>query len=765
MNLSKLLKSSILLICICYTSVANAKSILTLEEKEWIKQHPVITIAIDTKWKPFEFIDINGHYSGLSHDYLKLISKKSGLKFKIIHIHKWTDILKAIQNKKIDMLTALSYSKDRESFIYFTKPYLTYSLALVTNKGDKFFYTLDDFTEKTIGVVDGYLTQKLLKKYYPNIKQKNYPDIQALLKGLDNKEVDAIFDNSVTLAYYIIDGGYTYFSMNAVSDIPKQKVAMGIAKGNKTLLSIINKTLDQITDKQKEEIYNNWVSFSFAKIVDYSLIYKLIIAFIFIIAFFIYKHTKLTKSKKELKTLIDNIPLHIIVTDLKWHILDANRMALDSLDTSLNEIKSKDASIFYQDSSMKNTFQNILEQQNIVERYIITYKYHKSQSQNMMLSIIPIQVYNKQYLIHIAIDLTQRLKLEQDLKKAKEEALKANEIKGRFLANISHEIRTPISSIIGFSSILTKEIKDKKLYKYATSINQAGQRLLSLVNEILDASKIEANKIEINKQDSDIYNILQEIQEVFSLKISQKNLQFDIHIQDNLPHILKLDELKVYQILLNLVGNALKFTHKGFIDIDVSFTQNSNHTINLQIKVSDSGIGIKEDQLKKIFEPFQQQDKQDNKKYAGTGLGLYISKKYAQLMGGDIVVKSVSSKGTTMIFSLNDVEIISTNNNNDIETKNISKEDKSSYTPILKYKFPALQKEDIISLNTIYMKVKSTKSLKDIEELIANMETLSIKYENQALKDITQDIKTAYESFDISQIDDILNMIDKNLLR
>jgi len=734
----------------------------TRKEKEWISKHPVVKIAIDKGWRPFEFIDKNGDYSGLSHDYIQLISQKSGLHFEIIPINKWTDILQAIKEKKIDMLTAISYSKERESFIDFTKPYLTYSLALVTHKSNKFFYTLDDFSHKTIGVVDGYLTQKLLKKHYPNIKQKSYTNVQSLLQGLNKHEVDAIFDNSVTLAYYIIDGGYTYFTMNAIGDMPKQKVSMGIAKGNDILLSIINKTLNKITDKQRKEIYDNWVSFDFAKIVDYTFIYKIILLFILILLFIIYKNTKLNHTKKELKTLINNIPLHIIVTDLQWNILDANLMALDSLDCSLKRLKKQDASIFYKDPTLKQKLQNILEEKNIVERHIITYKYHQNQFQNMMLSIIPIQVYSKHYLVHIAIDLTQRLQLEKNLKYAKEEALKANEIKGRFLANVSHEIRTPINSINGFSSILQKELTDQRLNKYATSINSAGQRLLSLVNEILDASKIEANKIEIHKQDSDLYKILQEIEDLFSLKISQKNILFTINIQDNLPHIIHIDELKVYQILLNLTGNAVKFTQKGFITLDVSYNTNDDNTINLQISITDSGIGIKKDQIDKIFEPFQQQDKQDNKKYEGTGLGLFISKKYAQMMNGDITMTSEEGQGTTFVLYLNKVKIIPQHiKQNDLSLQPHHQKIDNTKRII---KINNISTEDIKKLTEIYHHIKSTKSLDDIKQFIDYLENLSIKYHSQTLNDITQDIKTAYESFDIYAIDELLSIIDNYIV-
>ena len=728
----------------------------TREEKDWIAKHPVVKIAVDKDWRPFEFIDSNGDYRGLSKDYLKLISQKTGLHFEVVHIDKWVDILEAIKHKDVDLLTAISYSKRREYFVDFSVPYLTYSLALVTYKSDKFFYTLDDFEDKKVGVVDGYLTQKLLKSKYPKIQQIVYPNIQALLDGLDKHEVDAIFDNSVTLAYYMIDGGYTYFIMSAVSDIPKQQVSMGIAKDNQVLLSIIDKTLNQITDKQKKEIYNNWVSFEFARIVDYSLLYKFIVGFILIIVAILWYNRRIERTKRQVITLIENIPLHIVLSDASWSIVDANKRAINSLGISKSDIKHKDMSIFYIDRDNEQRLKNLLEINGIVEKEIVKYNFLHGEPKDMLVSIVPLGFSNKQYLIHMALDITERINKEKELILAKDEALRANEAKSRFLANVTHEIRTPINAIIGFSNILMSKIKDKNQQHYAEHIYKAATKLLSMVNEILDTSKIEANKIHIDKKSTNIYEMLVDIDEMFSMNMAKKDLEFKIHIQDNLPNYVVIDELKVYQVLLNLIGNALKFTKHGYIKLNVKYEKLSKSKMDLIFEVEDSGIGIDITQQQKIFDRFEQTEGQDNKQYGGTGLGLYISKKYALLMDGDILLDSQLGEGSVFRLVLFNVDILEDKREKiKLEQIKLLSHNQLDYHIDLNQ----LSKEKLDNVKKAYQKAITSKSLIDIEEFKVSLKSI----DDTHILAFAKDIEYALEKFDIYQLDILLKEFGKAL--
>jgi len=262
--------------------------------------------------------------------------------------------------------------------------------------------------------------------------------------------------------------------------------------------------------------------------------------------------------------------------------------------------------------------------------------------------------------LKILHDITARKQAETALKKAKEQADSANRAKSEFLANMSHEIRTPMNAVIGFSDILASEITDKKQKSHLNSIQVAGKSLLTLINDILDLSKIEAGRLEIQYEPVHPQVIFTELQQIFSQSMAEKNLEFIMEIDDTDPLALFLDETRLRQVLLNLIGNAIKFTDSGYVKLYANKVYAKDNHIDLILAVEDSGIGIPSDQHSLIFESFKQQDGQSNRKYGGTGLGLAITKRLVEMMNGQISVKSNPGKGSRFEIILRKVKIATT---------------------------------------------------------------------------------------------------------
>jgi signal transduction histidine kinase/CheY-like chemotaxis protein len=254
------------------------------------------------------------------------------------------------------------------------------------------------------------------------------------------------------------------------------------------------------------------------------------------------------------------------------------------------------------------------------------------------------------------------LHLQKELEIALEKAKEATKAKSDFLSNMSHEIRTPMNSILGFTEILTQEIQNHTHQNYLKSIKTASKTLLGIINDILDLSKIEAGKLNLSYSAINLNRVIEECEAIFSEKLQQKGLYMKFELDSSLPSYVLIDELRFRQILLNLISNAIKFTHEGGITITsrVDFTEPTHSTFNLILSVKDTGIGIQKEYLSKIFDYFEQvNDETQFSASNGSGLGLAICTKIINLMNGSIGVESEVGKGSTFYITFNELHVSS----------------------------------------------------------------------------------------------------------
>ena len=536
----------------------------TKEEQKWIQEHKTIKYVIDNQWRPIEYIsnDTQEH-KGITSEYINIISKKTGINFKLIATDSWMQSVNLINKKEADMYSCVSITDEREKVVNFTNHYLKFPQVFVTDRDVNYISEIEELYTKTIVLIDGYSITTTIEKEHPEIKIIKVKNIKEAFNLLTKGEAYAYIDSLPVASYYIQKDGYSNLKISGMSHYDfKFRIAMR-NDWSDLGIDIINKALGSITEEQKSEIYNKWLHVKYDKEVDYTLLWQIAGIFVFFILWSLYWNARLSSEVKKRK-----------------------------------------------------------------------------------------------------LAQVELLKINKKLKIATSKAEAASKAKSDFLSNMSHEIRTPMNAILGFAELLDSQIEDKKQKSFIKTIRNAGETLLFLINDILDLSKIESGKLEIVKNRVNIKKLFEESINIFKLQAEQKGLKLELIIDENIPKSLLLDSFRVKEIVINLIGNAIKFTEHGYIKIIVLVDDVYEHKskVDLTIKIKDSGIGIEKSNLEKIFNIFEQSQNQDVRKYGGTGLGLAISKKLAILMEGTLDVESEVGVGSTFMLCLKNIDIASISN-------------------------------------------------------------------------------------------------------
>jgi PAS domain S-box-containing protein len=648
---------------------------LSEEEKAYIQNHPVIPLAAEYDNYPISFYNkYEKKWQGISFDVLSEVEALTGLTFAITNDQnaEWSELLHKLEIGEVSIITDLSHSDERVGLFLWTET------AIITDNDFALISKLDypgiqvnDVLSVKVGLMKDSSYTELFQNWFPDHKNAiEYESSTDAFDALERGKVDMVMANLTQLQMLTNYFERTGYKANVVFDFASEST-FGLHINETVLCSILDKALRIVDTKG---ISGQWMRRTY----DYSakiarsqrpwLISALaLFFFVLVLLFFMFQRNR--REGKQLEILVQKRTNELLIQGATLSAaFDATPdlvfcKDLNSRFTRCNKTFEKHFNIRETDIVGKGDVDGLGLPPELAEQYkeidrkviregrmLVTEEYIPAADGTMPLfetSKVPmVQDGQKVGVMVISHNITERKAME-------EQALSASRAKSSFLANMSHEIRTPMNAIIGMITI-GKSASDIERKNYCfTKIEDASRHLLGIINDVLDMSKIEANKFELSPVEFNFENIIQQIVNVINFRVDEKRQRFTVQISRDIPKTLVADDQRLAQVIINLLGNAVKFTpEQGSISLDARFLGEENGLCIIEISVSDTGIGISVEQQKQLFNSFQQAEVITSRKFGGTGLGLAISKNIVEMMGGKIWVKSEPEKGSVFTFTI-----------------------------------------------------------------------------------------------------------------
>lgn len=519
---------------------------LTPLEKKFIKDHPLITIGIDPMFIPFEYVDEKGLYAGISSDYVKLLNKRLGINLQVVQDLSWSQAFQKARNGEIDVLPCVGVTRERLALFNYSQPYISRFVVIVTRRDGPMILQLSDLSGKKVAVERNTFHEGFVKEK-TNIQPHAYPTMKKALVAVSSAKADAFIGDVAASSYWIKKMHLTNLKIAGPADFAPQTLHFAVQKKYPELISIINKGLESISDEEKTQIRNRWISIEYEPGVDPAVFWRY-----FSIAAF--------------------TGIILLTIFLLWNY------------------------------SLKK-------------------------------------------------EITVRKKAEKQIALYAEELKEANlnletldKLKSMFIASMSHELRTPLNSIIGFTGVILQGMSGEINEQQKDQLNRvytSAKHLLDLISDVIDISKIEAGRIDVFPETFNLSELLDEAILNIQPQLAVKSM--DIITPETADIQVTTDRKRLLQCLINYLSNAVKYSEHGSVTVTVDTFENE-----VEIKVTDTGIGIPDEEQPKLFHAFERINSRLKVKAGGTGLGLYLTRKLAvDLLQGSVSVESQPGKGST----------------------------------------------------------------------------------------------------------------------
>ena len=704
---SRLLALLLALFAFCLSGLVNAaedlvqpnsRFVLSLPEAQFIQSLPPVKVMLDDNFTPLSHYDSKAtSYEGISVDLFRHVAEHLGLKYQLVHdaTLSWSDKVDLFKNAKVDLLMPVSFTLERAKVGLYTTPfYDSYYGAIAKKSRHLKLASSYDLAKYRIGVTKASAILAFIEPFVPAKQIVSFENQSDLYLAVRRGDIDVALQNQFVFQEDRFN--LEFFDLaqfHTLVEFPR-KYSFYLLKSetNEKLVTIIDRYLEGVDNSRsvshhergEDELVLRYTEQNQQKDRLVLAITATLVLLVLLAASYInyrrhaaklatslsqirQQQVELLESEALQRTMLENILAGVIIVDPESHVIESVNSAAASLFDAVPEaIVGHSCHDFFCPNAdrtcpMAGLGEAVGNRETVIQC-------HNGNRRTALKSVTRVQLHGKEKFLECFVDITERkqaeLELEQhrnhleelvgsrtnELAQSRDAAEAANLAKSAFLANMSHEIRTPMNAILGMTNVLQRDSVTPLQSKRLTKIEAAAKHLLSIINSILDLSKIEAGKFVMEEVLVSVEQLVGNVMSIMSESAIAKGIQLNAELA-TMPSGLHGDPTRLQQALLNYVTNAIKFSDAGTVTIRVLAQEESADWVLVRFEVQDSGIGIQPETLPRLFSAFEQADNTTTRQYGGTGLGLAITRRLAELMGGDASVKSMMGIGSTFWFT------------------------------------------------------------------------------------------------------------------
>lgn len=639
-------------------------------QQRWIQAHPVVHVGVYESYPPYSYFGNDGRYYGITGDLLAMIQTQTNLEVVVDRYAKIDSMFDALADGDIDMVADISPTELRREHMAFSRTYFSAPYALVIPANHKSIASLGQMPDMRVAIPKGHALRHYLTENYPGIKLVNALDIPDAFELVAEGKADATLQPLLVARYYISRLYKKKLRVSMTLNKPLAASSFAMRREDRELQSIINSVLIDISPDEYSALFNRWrsrVVLSPPSWRSYRpLIYQAITVAVIVLLIFLgwnfYLRNQIRKRRvaeralseqiQFMELLINGTPHPIYVRDIDMSVRICNDSYLEALGASRDDvIGHSDLRHFSAEDAQDITRDHhrvIVERKPVIMDRMVTLNGESRVIYHWKLPYVDRNGVVRG-IIGGWVDISDRRALNEQLRAAKDQADAANRTKTTFLATMSHEIRTPLNAVIGMLELALKRNSNAPPDHASLEVAYNSARgLLELIGDILDVAQIESGHLNIHPERADIRQIAEGVVRVFDGLAKQKALELRFEFEGSFDGQVLLDPLRFRQVLSNLVSNAIKFTPHGHVLLKLSSHPLSDDYLQLQVKVSDTGIGIPASAQHSLFQPFVQVTETSG----GSGLGLMICRNLVEMMGGTLRLDSQEGVGTCVTAEL-----------------------------------------------------------------------------------------------------------------